>query len=448
MSKSKNFGTDPLGQLLRQQAIPAAIGIFILAVYNIADTIFVGRWVGTEGISALTVVGPILLVMATMGMAIGIGGSSVISRALGEQNPEKAYLTFGNQVIMTVFIGLLMMVSGYVFADEVLWLFGAREESVIEPAKIYYNITLFSVPFFAWSLMANNVIRAIGYPKVAMRLFMVPAAGNMILDPLLMLGFDMGMAGAAWATAISFVAGALYSIYFFLSKESDLKIGRKYLQLDRQITKEILSLGSVTMARQATISVFSIVLNNALVVYGGIFGLAIWGIIQRMMMFLNFPVLGITQGFVPIVGFNYGARLFDRVKELIKISFRSASLIALGLFTLIMIFTPQIVNIFSSDEELIRRTVPALRKAFLATPLLAFSLLSSAYFQAVGKALPALLLTLTKQGFFLIPLLLLLPRFFGLDGIWYAFPIADVGAAAICYWYLKRNIKVDLAQAK
>ena len=171
---------------------------------------------------------------------------------------------------------------------------------------------------------------------------------------------------------------------------------------------------------------------------------SIYGIIGRIMMFANFPVLGITQGVVPILGFNYGAELWDRVKSAIFLAIKSATAIAFSIFVMVLIFAPYLVSIFTTDTDLIAKGAPAMRIAFLATPLLAINLIGSAYFQAIGKAMPALLLALTKQGFFLIPLLLILPRFFGLNGVWMSFPIADIGAALITYWYLKRSTRKDL----
>ena len=211
--------------------------------------------------------------------------------------------------------------------------------------------------------------------------------------------------------------------------------------LDLPIIKEIAAIGSVTLARQGTISVLSIVLNNSLFGYGGETALSTYGIINRVMLFANFPVIGITQGFIPIVGYNYGAQLWGRVKETITVSIKSATIIAFMIFAGIMGLSYYLVSIFTTDSTLIANTAPALRLAFIATPLIAINLIGSAYFQAIGKAMPALLLTLTKQGFFLIPLILILPLFWGLNGIWISFPIADCGAALVTYFFLKRQMK-------
>ncbi len=440
MNKKQNelFGTDPLGKLLRSQAIPASIGILVMSIYGIVDTIFVGHWVGSLGIGAITVVMPITFLISSIGMAIGVGGASIISRAFGENNDAKAYQSFGNQVILTLSLSIFFVILGIFFQESILDAFGGKGD-ILQPASEYFSIVLYGVPFLAWAMMSNNVIRAEGYPREAMLTLVVPAVVNIVLDPIFIIGFDMGIEGAAWATTLSYIASATYTTWFFTRGKSQMKLTAKCIQPNFAIIQEIGAIGSVTLARQGTISVLSIVLNNSLFVHGGEVALSSYGIINRVMMFANFPVLGITQGFVPILGYNHGAKLFQRVKDLITLSIKSASFIALGIFALIMAFTPQLVSIFTNETSLLAQAVPALRKVFLATPLIAVNLIGSAYFQAIGKARPALLLTLSKQGFFLIPLILLLPMYFGLDGVWYAFPIADVGAALITYWYLKRE---------
>lgn len=433
-----SFGIEPLGKLLRQQAIPASAGILVMSIYGIVDTIFVGLWVGSLGIAAITVVLPITFLIASIGMAIGVGGASIISRAFGKGDEERAFRVFGNQVGMTLILGAVFVIIGFLFIDQILNLFGGRGD-VQAPARTYFSIVLAGVPFLAWSMMSNNVIRAEGYPRVAMLTIMIPAVVNIILDPVFIIYFDMGLAGAGWATTLSYIASAVFTTWFFHRGSSQMELSISTIKPSKEIIKEITSLGSVTFARQGTISILSIILNNSLFIYGGELGLSIYGIIGRLLMFANFPVLGITQGFIPIVGYNYGAKLMQRVTKLIKLSITSATVISFGIFIIIMIFAPQIISVFTNDEQLIRETTPSLRVVFLATPLLAINLLGGAYFQAIGQAKPALILSLSKQGFLLIPLIVALPLIFGIDGIWFAFPIADVGAALITAYYLKNN---------
>ena len=438
MSKSEKLGTEPIDKLLWQQAAPASVGILVMSIYGIVDTIFVGKWVGPIAIGAITVVLPITFLIASIGMSFGIGGGSVISRALGADNRDRAFLTFGNLATLTITFAVLAVLGGVWFQDAILQLFGGKGD-ILPAAKEYFGIILLGVPFLAWAMMSKYVIRAEGAPKVAMMVMLVPAVVNLILDPILIIWLEMGLAGAAWATTISYIASASFTMWFFYFGKSELRIKLKNLWLELSIVKEIISLGSVTLARQGVISVLAIVLNNSLFSYGGELGVAVYGIIQRVMMFANFPVLGITQGFVPIAGFNYGAQKWQRVRSIINLALRSGTLIALCIFCGVLFFSGPIVRLFTNDLDLIEMATPALRISFLATPLILYQLIGSAYFQAIGKALPALFLALTKQGFCLIPLLLILPSFFGLNGIWFAFPIADVISAGICFYFLRQQ---------
>src|SRR5690554_2382337 len=338
--------------------------------------------------------------------------------------------------MMTITLALFFVLVGAFFTDDIIHAFGGKG-GIEKPATDYFNILLFGVPFLAWSMMSNNVIRAEGYPRVAMFAMIIPAILNIILDPIFIVALDMGIEGAAWATTISYMGSAAFTLRHFIYGKSVLRISVEYCKPSLPIIKEISALGLVTFARQGVISVLAIVLNNSLYFYGGEQGLSVYGIVNRVLMFANFPVLGITQGFVPIVGYNYGARLKERVHKILKISIAWASGISILLFILLMTFASTISALFTSDLDLIQETTPVIRTVFLATPLLAVSLIISAYFQAIGKAGPALFLALTKQGIFLIPLVLILPLYFGIHGIWMAFPIADVGAALVSFIYYK-----------
>lgn len=438
MSAKSRFGTDPLGKLLRQQAIPASVGFLVMSIYGIVDTIFVGQYVGSLAIGAITVVMPITFLISSIGMAIGVGGSSIISRAFGSGDDQRAYRTFGNQVMTTLTLAILFMGLGFVFIEDILKLFGGRGD-ILSPSIAYFEIVLLGVPFLAWAMMSNNVIRAEGHPKIAMMSLLIPAITNIILDPIFIIWLDMGIEGAAWATTLSYMASAAFTTWFFVFGPSEMALTWESLKLHPSIMREMGSLGSVTLARQGTISLLSIVLNNSLYLYGGETGVAVYGIVNRMLMFANFPVIGVTQGFVPIVGYNYGAALHKRVSDLTRISIRSASLISFTIFLVVMVFAEPIVRVFTNDPQLIKEAAPAMRWVFLANPLLAFNMIGGAFYQAIGKAGKALFLSLAKQGYFLIPLVLGLPFLFDLTGIWIAFPIADFGAALISVIALKRS---------
>jgi putative MATE family efflux protein len=438
MKKSERFGTASITQLLVEQSLPAAIGILVMSLNIIVDTIFVGRFIGPLGIGAITVVMPIIFLISSIGMALGIGGSSVFSRALGSQNVEKSTQVWGNMVSCTILLSLLFVILGFAFGESIITLFGGKGD-LISPSATYFRVLLYGVSFLAWAMMTNPVIRALGFPKLAMLTLIIPSILNVILDPIFIIVLDMGIAGAGWASSLSYLGSGLYTAIFLFSGRSELSISWKHMIPRIDIIREMFAIGSVTLARQGTIAILTIVLNNSLFFYGAETAVSVYGIASRCMMFALFPVMGITQGFLPVAGYNYGARHWDRVRLTIRLSMGYATLMAGIIFSLIMFFTPQIVSVFTTDQSLINQTTPAMRWLFLATPLIGINLIGSAYYQAIGRAIPALLLALTKQGIFLIPLVLLLPLQFGINGIWYAFPVADIGAAIVTLFYMRRD---------
>ena len=437
------LGTEMISRLLIKQAVPASIGILVMSLNMIVDTIFVGQWIGVLAIAAITVVLPIAFMISSIGMGIGIGGSSIISRALGNENSEKALLTFGNQISLTTILALLFVVLGNIYSTEILTLFGAKG-AILDPAQAYFDVIIYGVPFLTFAMMGNPVIRAVGKPKFAMYAMLIPAVVNIALDILFIKYMHLGMYGAGLATAIAYASCGLFILYFFISNKSELKIIPKNFGLDFSIVNEIIRLGGVSIARQGTISVLMIVLNYSLYEYGGEISISIFGIINRVMMFALFPIMGITQGFLPIAGYNYGAKKYDRVKETIQKAIVYGCVVAGFIYIMIVLFAKEIISVFSTDATLLAETPRAMLLVFLASPIIAIQLIGSAYFQAAGKALPALFLTLLKQGVFLIPLAYILPMYFGVDGVWYSFAIGDVLATIITYLVVRREIKKNL----
>lgn len=439
-NNSAALGTEPIGSLLIKQAVPASIGILVMSLNILVDTIFVGNWIGSIAIAAINVVLPVSFFISALGMAIGIGGSSIISRALGSGNKVRALKTFGNQITLTLLLTTALVVFGLVFINELIPAFGGKGD-IFNPAKIYYRIVLYGVPLLALCMMGNTVIRAEGKPKFAMIAMIIPSVGNLILDYVFIYQLDMGMAGAAWATTISYGLCFLYVLYFFLSGKSELKINLPHLGLNLSVLKEISALGGVTLARQAVVSVTYLLMNNILFDMGGEASVASYGIIARMLMFALFPVLGVTQGFLPIAGYNYGANNFERVRESINKAIIYAAALAFIIFVLIMTFPAAIVSVFTDDPEILSKTPQYMRWVFAAIPVIAIQLIGSAYFQAIGKAVPALLLTLTRQGFFFIPLIFILPHYFGELGVWISFPAADILSTIVTGYFLNREIR-------
>ena len=436
-SSTELLGSLPIPKLLIQQAIPAGIGILVMSLNILIDTIFVGQWIGSNAIAAINVVLPVSFFIAALGMSIGVGGASIISRSLGEQNHFKAVTTFGNQITLTLGLTVLVVVFGLAFVDQIIPLFGGKG-ALFAYAKTYYVIVMYGVPVLAFCMMANNTIRAEGKPKNAMYAMLLPSVSNLTLDYLFIKIMGWGMMGAAWATTLSYGVCAAYVLYFFLSGKSILKLSIQSFLLRKDLVKQIASLGSVTLVRQAMVSVTVLLVNNILFAFGGEASITVYAILSRMLMFATFPIFGITQGFLPIAGYNYGAQNWQRVRKTINISITYASVLA----TLIFI----VIFIFSDDIEISKQTPVALRYVFLALPIVGIQLIGSAYFQAIGRATPALLLTLSRQGFFFIPLLFLLPPYFGVLGVWMAFPIADLFSTLVTIYFLNQAIRKELIE--
>lgn len=437
-----DFGTGSIRKLLLKQAIPASVGILFMTVNILVDTIFVGRWIGPLAIAALTVVTPVAFLIASVGFAIGVGGSSVLSRALGAKDEEKAHSAFAHQLMLTLLITLILVGLGVIFTDELLSLFGAKGK-ILEPAKQFFYPILFAAPLQALCAIGNSVMRAEDHSRFSMISLIVPSIGNIILDIIFIKIFGWGIFGAAMATALSYVMCFGFGIWFFTFK-SNLKLKWKHFVIQTKLTGEIASLSLTTFSRQGVISILSVLLNNTLFAHGGELAVTIYGIISKMLMFALFPVNGITEGFLPISGYNYGAEKFGRVRKSIFTSIQFAGGFAIVVYGIILIFAHQIVTVFTDEPAVIEQTPNALRWVFAASPIIAIQLIGAAYFQSAGKAWKALMLTLTKQGFFLIPLILILPDYFGIFGVWVSFPIADVLATIVTGIFLRKEMQTKL----
>ena len=443
-NSSERLGVDSIFSLLIRQGLPASIGILVMSLNILIDTIFVGQWIGSNAIAAINVVLPVSFFIAAIGMAIGIGGGSIISRALGEKNIKKAKHTFGNQITLTFCVTLTLSFLGLVFLEFLIPVFGGKGD-LYELAKTYYVIVLYGVPVLGFCMMGNNTMRAEGKPEYAMYAMMIPSVTNLLLDYILIYQLDMGMLGAAWATTISYLVTAVFIGYFFLSSKSELKIGFSDLNLSSLLVGEISALGSVTLARQAMVSIVFLLVNNILFSSGGEPTVAVYAIISRMLMFALFPVIGITQGFIPIVSFNYGSKNYKRVYDVVIKAVILSSLFASTVFTLIFYFSEDIVTVFTDENKILKDTPSAMRWVFAATPIIGIQLIGAAYFQAIGKAIPALLLTLTRQGFFFVPLLFILSNKIGVFGVWLAFPLAELVSTIVTGFFLHKGIKKIIA---
>jgi putative MATE family efflux protein len=423
-TRSEMLGNEKIGRLLVRLSTPAIIGMMVQALYNLVDAVFVGRGVGTLGIGGITVSFPIMMIIMAFAQTIGIGGASIISRRKGEGKVEDEAYTFGNMVLLSLMISVFILIVGLIFMVPVLKLFGATE-TLLPSATEYFGVIILGTPLLSFAMTVNNAARAEGNAKVAMGTMLVGAVLNIILDPVFIFGLGMGVRGAAVATVISQGASALFLFIYFASGKSEIRVGISYLRLRWPIVKEIFAVGSSAFARAAAGSIMVAIVNNTLARYGGDTAIAAFGIIFRVVHFVFMPMMGITQGLQPILGFNYGAKQYDRVKQSFNLASISASLYGLVFFIIIIAIPRTIFSAFSRDPELLSVGTTALRYMVLMLPLIGFQVVGSGLFQALGKAIEALVLSLSRQVLILIPMVIVLPLLFGIGGVWLSFPFSD-----------------------
>jgi MATE family, multidrug efflux pump len=438
--RRKMLATENIKKLLTRLSTPAVVGMMVMALYNLVDTIFVGRGVGAFALAGLAITFPITMITMGIAQAIGFGGASIVSRNLGSDNIERADRTYGNVFLLAVGISFVLMFIGVLGARPLAYLFGATP-AIIGYAVSYLRIVFLGLVFFTFAVSSNNIVRAEGNAKVAMITMLVSAGINLVLDPIFIFKFGWGVEGAAWATVIAQVFTAVYLAYYFFGGKSILKISFKHFRLERSIVKEIFAIGASSLSRMVSGSVVLILVFHSLGNYGGEYAIAVFGILNRILMFILMPLFGIAQGLQPIIGFNYGAKNYQRVHEAVAISLRGSTIIAMTCFLILYIFPAQIISIFNNDPQLISIGAKGMRIASLALGLIGLQVIGATLFQAIGKAFPAFILATSRQIIFLVPLLLILPLFFKLNGVWMSFPIADLLAAGLAAILISREMK-------
>lgn len=442
MDQSKQLGEEKVSKLLLKFSIPAIVGMLVNALYNVVDRMFVGNSnVGTLGIAGITVGLPIMLVIMAFGMLIGIGANSLISIRLGEQKKQEAELILGNAATLLVGVALFISVTGLIFIEPMLRIFGASEV-VLPYAKEYMSIILLGTVIQTLGFGMNNFIRAEGNPKIAMLTMLIGAITNTILDPIFIFGFGWGIKGAAIATVLSQIASTSWVLYHFLGGGSTLKFHIANLKLRNHIAEKIIVLGMAPFLMQLAASVLNAIMNRSLNVYGGDVAVSGMGVVTSITMLILMPIFGINQGSQPIIGYNYGARRFDRVKEALKLAVIAATAVACFGFLMTRLFPAQLVGMFNrTDKELLDFGVKAIGIFLIFLPIIGFQIVSSNYFQAIGKPMHSAFLSLSRQVLILIPALLILPGFFGLNGLLMAGPTADITSSIITGILLFRELK-------
>ncbi|NBI07422.1 MATE family efflux transporter [Senegalia massiliensis] len=441
MDRQKLLGNAPIGKLLLKFSIPAIVGMMVNALYNTIDRIYVGRKVGELGIAGITIGFPIMLIIMAFSMLIGIGATSLISIKLGENKKEEAEKILGNGMFLLVIVAVIISALGLIFLDPLLKLFGASS-SVLPYSRDYLQIILFGAIFQTVGFGMNNFIRAEGNPKTAMLTMLIGAALNIIIDPIFIFVLDMGIRGAAFATIISQAASAIWVLSYFFGGKSSLNIHKDNFKLQLPVVKNIVAIGSAPFLMQIASSAINAILNNNLQTYGGDTAIASFGIINSITMFILMPIFGINQGVQPIIGYNYGAKQFDRVKKALKLAVIGATFITVTGYIITRAFPKELISFFGgNNKNLIEMATNGLRIFLFMLPIIGFQIVCSNYFQAVGKPKHAMFLSLSRQVVFLIPGIILLSKVFGLKGIWMAAPVSDILASLVTGIWITLEMK-------
>ncbi len=436
------LGTEPIGKLLLRYSLPAIIGMMVNGLYNVVDRIFIGNMpgVGPLAITGLGVTMPVMTIILAFGMLIGIGAATNISIKLGQGKKDEAEKLIGNSIILSVIVGLIIMAIGLLFGDQILKLFGASEDS-LQYAKAYINIILIGTVFNLIGFVFNSTIRGDGNPKLSAKIMVVGCVLNIILDAVFIFVVNMGIGGAALATIISQFITAIWGLSYYIKGKSNLKLNKSNLKLDKSLVYTIIVIGAAPFAMQIAASGVQVISNNALRTYGGDLAIGAMATINSIIMMVGLPIVGISQGAQPIIGFNYGCKKYDRVEQTLKLATIAAT-IGLTIGWVVVQFYPEpIVSMFNSDAELVKISVDGIRKYLFMMPLIGMSMIGSNYIQSIGNAKQSMFLGLLRQVILLVPMMLILPKFLGLDGVWFSQPVADVISFIITFIVVSKEVK-------
>jgi putative MATE family efflux protein len=442
MDRSKQLGEEKVGKLLLKFSIPAIIGMLVNALYNIVDRIFVGKGVSELAITAITVAFPISIIIMAFGMLVGIGAAATVSIKLGQKRKDEAEEILGNAFTLIIIVSLGVTILGLIFMEPLLKIFGASEVA-LPLAKQFISIILIGALLQNIGFGLNNIIRSEGNPKMAMLTMLIGAVLNTIFNPIFIFVLHTGVRGSALATIVSQTVCSVWVLQYFTKGKSTLKLKTKNFKLKTGIVKQIFSIGLSPFLMQLAASVITIVLNKGLATYGGDTAIAAMGIINSVSMLILMPIFGINQGVQPIIGYNYGAKNFERVKKALKLAILAATAISTTGFILVELFPRQIISIFISGEGSVLLSIGSrgIRMYLIMLPIIGFQIVSANYFQAVGKAKISIFLSLSRQVIVLLPLILVLPQIFKLDGVWMAGPSSDFIASFITAIFLIREIR-------
>lgn len=441
MDRANRLGEERIAKLLVTFSVPAIIGMLVNSLYNIIDRIFIGNGVGSLGIAGITLGFPIPIVTFAFSMLVGIGATTLVSIRLGEQRREEAEKIVGNAFTLFIIISVVLTVLGLLFLNPLLKLFGASNE-VLPYARDYIRIILLGTVFGSIGFGMNSFIQAEGNPRMAMATMILSAVVNAVLAPIFIFLLKWGMTGAGLATVIAQAFSGIWVFSYFARGKSVLKLRKKNLKPDLKIIGKIATIGAPSFLMQLASSLLGVITNKALIAYGGDVALSGMGIIYSIQSLMLMPVFGICQGAQPIIGYNYGAKKYNRTKQALKLAIIGATVIIIIGFLAIRLSPEKFIMLFNSkDKELIKFGTNAILIFFFFMPIVGFQILGSNFFQAIGKMRPAMILSLSRQVIILIPAVLILPKFFGLNGVLYSGPLADLLSTILTAVWLAVQLK-------
>ena len=432
---SNKLETEPVGKLLWQYAVPAIVGTMVMSLYTIIDRIFIGQGVGPDAISGLALTFPIMNLTAAVGMLVGAGASARISIVLGQKDPVRAEKILGNSLVLTLALAACYILFFIFFMDDILRQFGGSDKTIPYAREfLFYLLPGMALTNLCYSF--NNMMRASGYPQKAMITMLIGAVMNVILDPIFIFWFKMGIKGAAIATVISMAVSTAFVMYHFIGKESSIRFHKHSFRLQGQIIRNIVSIGMSPFLINLTASAVAIFMNTSLQKYGGDTAIGAFGIINSYGMLIVMLIIGLCQGMQPIVGFNFGAGNLQRMQKALTLTATVATIITSLGFIGSTFFPHYLARAFTTDTHLIDVSSVGLRITMMMFPIVGAQIVITNFFQSIGKASISIFLSLSRQVLFLIPAILLLPRIWGLDGVWSASPTADGIATLITVWVL------------
>lgn len=424
------LGTESIGKLLMQYAVPAIIAMTASSLYNMVDSIFIGHGVGTMALSALALTFPLMNLGAAFGALVGVGAATLISVKLGQKDYDTAQWVLGNVFVLNILLGLAFTVIVFPFLNPILYFFGGSDETV-EYARQFMEIILLGNVVTHLYLGLNAVLRASGHPKQAMYATIATVAINTILAPIFIFMFDWGIRGAAIATVSAQVIALLWQLKQFNNANELLHFRRGIFRLKRKIVFDSLAIGMSPFLMNLAACLIVILINQGLKKYGGDLAIGAFGIVNRLVFIVVMIVMGLNQGMQPIAGYNFGAKLYDRVNKVLKLTIIYATCVTTFGFLVGMLAPNLVVGIFTSDAELTELSATGLRITVMFFPIIGFQMVTSNFFQSIGMAGKAIFLSLTRQMLILLPCLLILPHFFGVAGVWYSMPVSDLLASLI-----------------